>query len=277
MPTILKTLALVALGASLTSAASPPADSRAIAAPDRALPDLPVLPRPAVLVVSKTSGYRHESIAKAVAAIERIAKARNWGVFATEDAAVFNPAQLKKFDVVVFANATGDFYTPQQRAAFEAWIATGGGFVGLHSAGDQSHPAWFVRMRGNGNFTGHPGGPDQIQTSELIVTDRSHPATRHLPARWRWADEFYSCDAPPRSDARVLVRLDEAGMRLEPALRMGRDHALVWWRCEGRGRIFYSALGHEPKAWTDPTHLKLVDGAIGWAARARADGCDKRS
>lgn len=239
---------------------------------DHVAPTVPDLARPAVLIISKTNGYRHDSIAEAVPAIERLAKARGWSSFATENAAVFNPESLAKFDVIVFANASGDIYTPEQRAAFQAYIARGGGFVGLHSAGDGSHPGWFVELRGNGNFTGHPGGADQFQSSDLVVADRGHPATAHLPAAWRWTDEYYSWDAPPAPDAHVLVRLDEAKMRLEPKLQMG-EHALVWWRCEGRARIFYSALGHQAAAWSDAAHLKLIEGAIGWAARKEGKGC----
>ena len=262
-------LLLVAQGAPATA----PDPRRPAPTLDTAPPMLPELGRPAVLIISKTNGYRHDSIAQAVPAVEALVRARGWSSYATENAAVFNPRDLAKFDVIVFANASGDIYDPGQRAAFQGWIARGGGFVGLHSAGDGSHPDWFVTMRGNGEFTGHPGGAGQFQTAEIAVTDRSHPATRHLPERWRWTDEFYSWDAPPAADAQVLATLDESGMRLEPKLRMGDAHALIWWRCEGRARIFFSALGHQAEAWTDPAHLKMVDGAIGWAARREGSGC----
>ncbi|WP_177175892.1 ThuA domain-containing protein [Sphingopyxis sp. YR583] len=240
---------------------------------DSVAPELPVLARPAVLIVSKTNGYRHDSIEQAVPAIEALVARRGWSSFATENAAVFNPEQLAKFDVIVFANASGDITTTAQREAFQAWIAKGGGFVGLHSAGDGSHPDWFVRMRGNGNFTGHPGGADQFQRTNLTVERRNHPATRHLPAIWPWTDEYYSWDAAPGADAHILARLDEKTMRLDPKLQMG-DHALIWWRCEGRARIFYSALGHKAEAWSDPVHMRMIDGAIAWAARKEGMGCD---
>ncbi|WP_439566917.1 ThuA domain-containing protein [Sphingopyxis sp.] len=258
----------------LLSAQAAPDPRRPAPTLDHLPPDLPALTRPAVLIVSKTNGYRHDSIAEAVPAIEALVRTRGWSSFATENAAVFNPDSLAKFDVVVFANASGDIYTPDQRAALQAWLAQGGGFVGLHSAGDGSHPDWFVKLRGNGRFTGHPGGADQFQAGDLAVTDRSHPATRTLPARWHWTDEFYSWDAAPAADARILIRLDEASVRLEPKLRMGSDHALVWWRCGGRARIFYSALGHRAEAWSDPDHLRMLNGAIGWAARREGTGCD---
>ncbi|WP_327470784.1 ThuA domain-containing protein [Sphingopyxis sp.] len=262
-----------ALWFALQAPAAAPDPRRPAPTFDSVAPEIPKLTRPAVLIVSKTNGYRHDSIAAAVPAIERLAKARGWSSFATENAAVLNPESLARFDVIVFANASGDIYTTAQREAFEAFLGRGGGFVGLHSAGDGSHPDWFVKMRGNGNFTGHPGGADQFQATNLIAADRSHPATRHLPALWPWTDEYYSWDAPPAADAHILLRLDETTMRLEPKLQMG-DHALVWWRCEGRARIFYSALGHKAEAWSDPVHLRMVDGAIAWAARKEGMGCD---
>ena len=268
------TIALALSAALLLAAQAAPDPRRPTPTFDSVAPEIPDIPRPAVLIVSKTNGYRHDSIEQAVPAIEAIAAARGWSSYATENAAVFNPEALAKFDVIVFANASGDIYTSAQRAAFQAFLAKGGGFVGLHSAGDGSHPGWFVKMRGNGNFTGHPGGADQFQAADLAVTDRSHPATAHLPARWRWTDEYYSWDAAPAADAHILASLDENTLRLEPKYRMGAGHALIWWRCEGRARIFYSALGHKAEAWSDAAHLKMLDGAIGWAARKEGEGCD---
>lgn len=266
------TLALALFAAQAAPASTDP--RRPAPTFDSVPPEIPALTRPAVLIVSKTNGYRHDSIAQAVPAIAALVRARGWSSFATENAAVFNRQQLAKFDVIVFANASGDIYTPDQRAAFQEWIGKGGGWVGLHSAGDGSHPEWVVKMRGNGHFVGHPGGADQFQAADLIVADRTHPATRGLPERWRWTDEYYAWDAAPAADAHVLARLDEAGMRLDPEYRMGDAHALIWWRCEGRARIFFSALGHKAEAWSDAAHLRLVDGAIGWAARNEGAGCD---
>ena len=117
-------------------------------------------------------------------------------------------------------------------------------------------------------------GVRAVTTADLAVTGPSHPATRHLPARWRWTDEYYSWDAPPATDAHILASLDESTLRLDARYRMGAGHALIWWRCEGRARIFYSALGHKAEAWSDAAHLRMIDGAIGWAARAEGTGCD---
>lgn len=279
---------LLALGFSQGCAAAPPETAQAAepapAPPpsrhwptptfDAVPPALPQLARPAVLIVSKTNGFRHDSIAEAVPAIEALAAARGWSSFATENAAVFNPEQLARFDLVVFASASGEFFTEEQAAAFRQWVGQGNGFVAIHATGDASMPDWFDDMIGGAKFIGHPGGEDHIQTGDLVIADRTHPATRHLPERWRWTDEFYSFDPRPSADTRILARLDETGLRLEPRLRMGEDHPMVWWRCEGRARVFYSALGHEAETWADPAHLKMLDGAMAWAARLEGEGCD---
>jgi type 1 glutamine amidotransferase len=265
-------LALTLPGTALAQAVSDP--RRPAPAFDTMPPELPAMRGPAVLIFSKTNGYRHDSIAHAVAAVRKLAEARGFSTYATENAAIFNREQLARFDLIVFASATGDMFTPDQRTAFQGWIAAGHGFVGLHGAGDGSHPEWYREMLGYAGYTGHPRGADQFQASDLIVIDRTHPAMHHLPARWRWAEEYYAYKFPPRADAHVLARLDETGMRLEPRHSMGDKHALIWWRCEGRTRIFYSALGHKPETWSDARHLEMIGGAIDWAARREGSGCD---
>lgn len=237
-------------------------------------PLLPALGHPAVLVFSKTNGWRHDSIPEQVAAVTALAKKHGWSVYATENGAIFNTDQLARFDLVVFASATGDMLTADQHTALEGWLAQRHGFVGLHAAGDGSHAPWYQKLLGYGSYTGHPGGADQFQTSDLILLDRTHPATANLPARWRWTEEYYAYGRPVDADVHVLARLDETGMRLEPKHTMGDKHALIWWRCEGKARIFYSALGHNPEAWADPMLLQMVDGAMLWAARKAGTGCD---
>jgi type 1 glutamine amidotransferase len=274
MPGIRIAAGLVALLALCAQTAPAPDPHRPTPTFDSVAPVLPRLARPAVLVFSKTNGWRHDSIPETVDAVSTLVREHGWSAYETENAAVFNSAQLARFDLIVFASATGDMLTADQRAAFEAWLAGGRGFVGLHAAGDGSHPTWYQKLIGYSGYTGHPGGADQFQQSDLIVLDPKHPAMRHLPARWRWTEEYYAWSTPPAADAHILARLDETGMRLEPRHTMGDKHALIWWRCEGKARIFYSALGHKPEAWSDRALLKMVDGAMAWAMRKAGKGCD---
>jgi uncharacterized protein len=240
----------------------------------------PVLPqtiaRPALLVFSKTNGFRHEdAIPAAHTMFEGIARARTWGIYATENGAVFNAEQLARFDVVVFNNVSGDVFTPEQRQALQAYIENGGGFVGFHgSGGDSKYDwTWYVNDLIGAQFIGHPMNP-QFQQATLRVEDTSHPASSRLSPEWPRTDEWYSFSASARRDGyHVLAGLDES--TYNPAnLAMGADHPMIWWHCQGRGRALYSALGHRAEAYSEPAHRQMLEGAVAWAARVEGEGCE---
>jgi hypothetical protein len=92
---------------------------------------------------------------------------------------------------------------------------------------------------------------------------------RAWPASFEHEDEWYSFERSPReAGVRVLARLDESSYRPREILRdlgMG-DHPIVWSHCVGRGRAFYSALGHGAASYARPEHAQMLEGAIAWAA-----------
>lgn len=240
-------------------------------------PDVPEMSRPAVLVLSKTNGFRHEeAIPAGHAALEAIARGRGWSIFATENGAVINEADLAKFDVVVFHNTSGPILSAEQEAALQAWIEGGGGFVGIHGAGgDPSYEwDWYVDQLIGAQFTGHPMGP-QFQEATVVVEDREHPASKHLPEKWVRTDEWYSFQESPRSKGvNVIATLDESTYSpelhmfyvIDEDLRMGDDHPILWSQCIGDGRAFYSAMGHQAGAYQEELYVGVLDGAIAWAA-----------
>jgi type 1 glutamine amidotransferase len=251
----------------------------------------PVLPKTlsgtSILIFSKTNGYRDDPQIKAAnAAIEAIARKRGWTSYTTENAAIFNPEQLKRFKVAVWNSVSGDVLSPEQREAFKGWLEAGGGFVALHGSGGDLDYAWkwYVNDLIGAQFIGHTMGP-QFQRATLIVEDRQHPATRHLPERWSRTDEWYSFASSPRAKGyHILATLDEGSYRPKMKflpftkardLQMGKDHPMIWTHCLGKGRAFYSALGHPASAYTEPEHLRMIDGAIAWAAGLEGPSCGK--
>ena len=253
---------------------------------DTTPPALPMgLGDKAILIFSKTNGFRDDAqIRAANAALVEIAHRHGWSSFVTENAAVFNPAQLGKFRAVVWNSVSGDVLTTEQRASFKGWLEQGGGFVGLHGAGGDTHYAWrwYVEDLIGAQFIGHTLEP-QIQRARLVIEDRDHPATQDLGRIWVRSDEWYSFAANPRAKGyHVLVRIDEASYRpvekmipwlVSKPLRMGADHPLVWWHCVGHGRAFYSALGHTPASYNEPLHQQMIAGAIAWAAGFSGPAC----
>ena len=240
-------------------------------------PELPAFGREhAVLVFSKTNGFRDDAqIQAANAALRTLAEARGWDVFVTGNAAVFNPDALARFDVVVLNSTSGDTFLPTQRDAFRHWLEQGGGLLALHGAGGDPRYdwRWYVDTVLGAQFIGHTYSP-QFQQGVVEVAEPAHPAMRPLPARWQREEEWYAFDRVPSGHGtRILARLDEGSYAPEPGQRMG-DHPVVWTRCIGQGRVFYSALGHKAETYSEPLHLRMIDGALGWAAEARRDGCD---
>jgi len=232
----------------------------------------------AVLDFSKTSGFRHEdAIPAAHASVAAIAARRGWAVFRTENAAVFDDDLLRAFDVVFGNNITGDNWTAGQKAAFARWIEAGGGFVGVHGAAGTRYRYWDWYtdvLLGGGRFIGHPMFP-QFQEARVVVEDRAHPIMAGFGADFRHEDEWYTFEASPRdAGSHVLATLDESTYTPEAFgddLRMG-DHPIIWVACPGRGRSFYSALGHGAATYRRPDHEAMLEAALAWAGD-RASPC----
>ncbi len=219
-----------------------------------------------VLIYSKTAPYhgsdneyRHAAIPEATVAILEIGEREGWTVEATEDASRFNDEALARFDVVVFLLTTGDVLGVKEQAAFERFIRSGKGYVGIHSASDTEHAwPWYGELVG-AYFKNHP----TVREATYIVEDRSHPASKDLPKRWTRTDEHYNFHANPRPNVQVLMALDESSYDAGDGA-MG-DHPIAWYHDYDGGRAFYTALGHVKDSYDDPLVLGHLEGGIAWA------------
>jgi type 1 glutamine amidotransferase len=126
-----------------------------------------------VLVFSKTSGYRHNSISTGLKMLSDLAQERKWILTTTENAELFTPEFLKNFDVVVFLNPTQEVLNDQQQKNFEAFMASGKGFVGIHAAADCEYDwAWYGQLNG-AFFKTHTLQPRPPQL--FLKTQNTHP------------------------------------------------------------------------------------------------------
>ena len=235
-----------------------------------------------VLVYSKTNSFRHtEGIAAAHALFDEIAERRGWTVFHSENSAIFDAEPLTRFDVVVYASTTGDHASDAQDEAFRTWLESGGGWVGIHAAGDGSHAGWrwYAENLVTGTYLGHILGP-QTQEARVVVEDRDHPVTRGLPDEFRHEEEWYSWDRGAREAGfDVLLTVDEStyspwirGYGQEKDISM-QDHPIVWSRCVGRGRAVYTAMGHWGAAYQKDYTVRLLENAVEWASGEGGSAC----
>ncbi|MFP4096096.1 MAG: ThuA domain-containing protein [Cyclobacteriaceae bacterium] len=244
-------------------------------------PELPAsLGENAVLIFSKTNGYRHgEAIEASLPAFRKMAAASGWDLFITDNGATFNPDYLSKFKVVVWNNVSGKVLNEEQRQAFRSYLENGGGFVGLHAAGDNSHQwEWYEQEVIGADFSHHPLKP-QIQPADLYLEgDIDELMLAYgLPRKWQRADEWYMFFNNPREKGfQVLYTLDEANIvtsgNLSFLIRgkdwgMGEDHPIAWYKEKGKSRTFYSAMGHTAASFQEAEHLQMLENAIRWAGR----------
>ncbi|MEV6402169.1 ThuA domain-containing protein [Streptomyces bobili] len=212
-----------------------------------------------LLVYTRTTDYRHDSIPDAVAAVRALGE---YDVDHTEEPSALE-ASLDGYAAVVFLSTSGEVLSPAGRERLARYVDSGGGFVGVHAAACTEYDWPYYGELLGARFAGHPAP----QPGKAFVEDRDHPATRHLPAVWDVTDEWYDFRTNPRDQGRgrvrVLVTADESSY---DGGRMGPDHPLAWCREQGAGRVFYTGLGHAREAYRDPEFVAHLGGGIGWAA-----------
>ncbi len=220
-----------------------------------------------VLVFSKTTGFRHDSIPAGIAAIRQLGQQNDFAVDATEDDTKFTDANLAQYAAVIFLSSTGDpVGTQAEKDAFQRYIQHGGGFVGIHAASDSEYDwAWYGQLVG-AYFKQHPAQ----QNALVKVEDRTHPSTQGLPAQFTRYDEWYDFRTNPRPSVHVLTTLDESSYS---GGTMGADHPTTWCHNFDGGRAWYTGLGHTIESFSEANFLHLLLGGIQTAAGAVPADC----
>ncbi|WP_310534023.1 ThuA domain-containing protein [Novosphingobium sp.] len=229
-----------------------------------------------LLVMEKINGFKDvPSVEAAHAALTAMADRKGWAIAFTEQGGAINAKTLGQFDAVIWNNISGDILTLSQRKAFQGFLAKGGGFAAMHgSAGDPAYFwDWYADKLIGARFTGHPMQPQFQEARVVVSTDHPIAKAAGLPREWRMTDEWYSFKTSPRAaGAHVIASLDEGSytrkspMGPDGYLDMGNDHPIAWTNCIGKGRMFYSAIGHMPQTYSQPQALALLEAGVEWAA-----------
>lgn len=215
--------------------------------------------------VTNGKGYVHDNIATSVEAIRDLGAANGFAVDASDDPAVFTPANLKQYRAIVFSNSNHEaFQNDSQRQAFRQFVQAGGGVAGIHIAtGTERNWPYFWSLMG-GKFLRHP----KLQKFTVTVKDATHPATRGLPSTFEWEDECYLF-TNMNPDVKVLLTADPARVAdpkrsEEPGELRDGVYALSWYNTFDGGRQYYTALGHKKEHYSDPLLRKQIAGGILW-------------
>ena len=180
----------------------------------------------------------------------------------TGEAASGGPS-LANVDAIFFIGHRDVPIDDQQKAELAAFVREGKGFVATHQA-LTALDSWpeFGELIG-GRYDGHPWGN---AAGTVINEAPDFPATKHFSATFPLFDEFYQPKGLSRSKARVLLRLDVSKMPPHPELHLtDGDFPLAWAKMYGKGRVFYSALGHDASTWDNRDVAQMYFEAIKWS------------
>jgi type 1 glutamine amidotransferase len=226
-----------------------------------------------LLVIGEEHGYRHQSVSHAMATLERLGHEtgildttiRTDAEALTKKKLEYNARNLNDFDAVLFFTGGDLKMDEQQKADFLSFIHDDGkGFIGVHSA-TITFTNWpeYGEMIG-GYFDEHPW---VTFDAPIIVEDPTFPGMQQWPRNFVIRDEIYQMKNYSRDKLRVLMRLDAGKLDLQNknVHRTDRDFAVTWAKMYGKGRVYYTTLGHVEENWDKPEFQKMLIEAIKWS------------
>lgn len=237
-----------------------------------------------VLFFTHSAGFEHSvvkrkgtELAHSEKILTELGRREGFEVECTKDGRVFD-GDLSPYDVIAFYT-TGDLTgaskdgSPPMTAAGKRKlldaIAAGKAFVGFHSATDTFHSKGermqiqtevdpYIAMLG-GEFVRHGAQ----QEASLILTSRfPGAASLAMGEGIAFHEEWYACKNYAK-DLHVILVQETRMMKGEVYQRP--DFPATWARMHGKGRVFYTSLGHREDVWTNPFFHAIALGGLSWA------------
>lgn len=234
-----------------------------------------------ILFYSQSFGFRHSMVCRPLSGrmapgeqiFQKIAADAGYEVYFSQDFHdLSQPKHYQQYDAIVFFTSGNP---PIHRQGLLQWLQKGGALIGIHSATDSFRhdieqknviktEGWpeYVRIMG-GAFSGHGPGDKKVT---IKIENPDHPATKMLGNEWVIADEIYQHSHISRDNIKVLMSIDKEKTNLkEQRMKPEKDYPLAWTNTFGKGRVFYTALGHRHDVWTNPKYQEHLLGGIAWA------------
>jgi type 1 glutamine amidotransferase len=256
----------VSIFAGISPAVSPQEEQKIqAAAPAKATAE-PTQPRKLLVFNLSNGRYKHKSVPYWDKALEIMAsKTGAYQVEVSSDMNTFKPESLSQFDAVCFNNASKLNFTAALRQSLMDFIRSGKGIVGIHAAADNFYD-WpqAAEMMGN-QFCGHPW--NARGTWAVKIDELNHPLTAAFQGKdFKINDEIFRTKPPyySRFRQRVLMSLDmtdEATANAKKMTAADKDIGVSWVKSYGKGRLFYSSLGHNiDVTWNTAVLQHYLDG-----------------
>ncbi|MEN6406291.1 MAG: ThuA domain-containing protein [Thermoguttaceae bacterium] len=217
-----------------------------------------------VLYFTRSAGFIHSVVnrhnrlkAYSETIFEELGRKHGFEVVCSQTPTVLE-SSLDAYDAIVFYTS-GDPLTARGKKNLLAAIASGKGFVGLHAATDTFLSPGvdpYIAMIG-AEFVVHA----KQQPAVLRVVDPKFPGMEGLGDRLTLLEEWYTFGkfAP---DLHVILMQETAGMIGDPYRRP--PYPATWARRHGKGRVFYTSLGHREDVWTNPKFEQILLGGLAW-------------
>jgi len=226
-----------------------------------------------------SQGYQHDSISHAMATIERLGyETGTYDTIIRTDSQLITKhtvrgadgqpllyaKNLNDFDAIFFFGVREIVLTPEQKADLLSFVRDDGKALIVAHSGATAFFSWpeFGEMIG-GRFDDHPWG---IIEAPVLVEDSAFPGMAQLPKSFNHVDEYYQIKDFSREKSHVILRLDVSHLDLNiPQVHhRDQDFPLVWAKMYGKGRVYYSALGHDPSTWDDRAVQQMYYEALKW-------------
>ena len=248
-------------------------------------------PKRKILFFTKSSGFEHEVISwkkgqpsLAEKQLLAMAEENHWAFTFSKDGSKFSKEYLGEFDAVMFYT-TGDLcsegtdgnppMTPAGKEALFDYIRSGKGFVGTHSASDTFHTD-NESQKGPERYVNHYEKADPYvrflgaefikhgaqQVAKNVVVNPKFPGFEGLGTDFAFQEEWYSLKDFSK-DIHVLTVMDAPTMTGKEYERPPFPN--TWARLEGKGRVWYTSMGHREDVWTNPIFRKILKGGLDWA------------
>jgi putative membrane-bound dehydrogenase-like protein len=211
-------------------------------------------PRPLRVLFLGHESKHHDSGAYAPLLMEAMGREAIYFDYRTSPDCL-EPATLALYDALLLY-ANHNHLRPEQYDALDAFIAGGKGFLPIHSASACfGNDPRFIALVG-GRFKSHGAG-----VFRATILDREHPILAGVEEYETWDESYVHDQLNPGGRHLLMERVE--GDRREP---------WAWTRTHGKGRIFYTASGHDERTWKHPQFQKLLRNAIIWCVGDQARG-----